>query len=72
MKIVGCVLGVLGLLILLYGGFTYNRKRTILDLGSIKATATEQHKMPISPILGGVALLGGILLVVVPRKRPAA
>jgi hypothetical protein len=72
MRIVGCVLGVLGLLILLYGGITYDRKRTILDLGSIKATATEQHKMPISPILGGFALLGGVLLILAPRKRAAA
>jgi drug/metabolite transporter (DMT)-like permease len=72
MKILGCVLAVVGLLILIYGGFTYNRKRTILDLGAIKATATERHTTPISPILGGLALLGGIVLVVVPRKRPAA
>ncbi|MEP7026984.1 MAG: DUF3185 domain-containing protein [Candidatus Eisenbacteria bacterium] len=72
MKILGAVLAVVGIIILLYGGFSYNREKTIVDLGPIKATATEQHNVPISPILGGLALLGGILLVVVSRKGPAA
>ncbi len=69
MKIIGFVLVVLGVLALVYGGVSYNRQRTIIDVGPFKATATEQKNIPLSPIVGGIALLGGVLLLVVPRKR---
>jgi len=65
----GFVLVVLGILALLYGGISYNRQRTVLDVGPFKATATEQKNVPLSPIVGGIVLLSGILLLVIPRKR---
>ena len=71
MKLIGFVLVVLGVLALLYGGISYNRQRTVLDVGPFKATAVEQKNIPVSPIVGGIALLGGIILLVVPRKRLA-
>jgi hypothetical protein len=71
MKVIGLVLVVLGVLALVYGGISYNRQRTILDVGPFKATATEQKNVPLSPIVGGVALVGGIALLVAPRKRSA-
>jgi uncharacterized membrane protein HdeD (DUF308 family) len=71
MKLVGIVLVVLGVLALVYGGISYNRERTVLDVGPFKATATEQKNIPVSPIVGGVALLGGIILLTLPRKRHA-
>jgi hypothetical protein len=71
MKLVGFVLVVLGVLALVYGGISYNRERTVLDVGPFKATATEQKNIPLSPIVGGVALLGGIILLTLPRKRIA-
>jgi drug/metabolite transporter (DMT)-like permease len=69
MKILGFLLVVFGVLALVYGGISYNRQRTVIDVGSFKATATEQRNVPFSPIVGGIALLGGTLLLVVPRKR---
>jgi len=69
MKILGFLLVVFGILALVYGGISYNRQRTVIDVGSFKATATEQKNVPLSPIVGGIALLGGVLLLVVPRKR---
>ena len=71
MKVMGFVLVVLGLLALVYGGISYSRQRTVLDVGPFKATATEQKNIPLSPIVGGIALLSGIILLVVPRKRLA-
>ena len=71
MKIFGFVLVIIGVLALVYGGISYNRQRTVLDVGPFKATATEQKNIPLSPIVGGIALLGGIILLVVPRKRLA-
>jgi len=72
MKIIGVLLAAVGIVVLLYGGITYNRQKTIIDVGPIKATATEQHNVPVSPILGGLAVLAGVLLVVTPRKRAPA
>lgn len=69
MKPMGFILVVLGVLALVYGGITYNRERTVFDVGPIKATATEQHNVPFSPIVGGIAIVGGLLLLVVPRRR---
>lgn len=69
MKSMGVVLVVIGVLALVYGGISYNRQKTVIDLGSIKATATEHKNIPLSPIMGGVALLGGVLLLAVPRKK---
>ncbi len=71
MKFTGFALVILGVLSLVYGGISYNRQKTIIDVGPFKATATEQKNIPLSPIVGGIALLGGILLLVVPRKRSA-
>ena len=71
MKIIGLVLVVLGVLALVYGGVSYNRQRTVLDVGPFRATATEQKNIPLSPIVGGIALIGGVVLLVVPRKRLA-
>jgi Na+-transporting methylmalonyl-CoA/oxaloacetate decarboxylase gamma subunit len=72
MKVLGFVLAVLGILALVYGGISYNRQRTVLDVGPFKATATEQKNIPLSPIAGVIALAGGIILLTVPRKRLAA
>jgi len=69
MKILGFLLVAFGVLALVYGGISYNRERTVIDVGAFKATATEQKNVPLSPIVGGIALLGGVLLLVVPRKR---
>jgi hypothetical protein len=71
MKTLGFALVILGILALLYGGVTYSRQRTVVDLGSIKATATEQHNIPFSPIVGGIAIVSGLLLLFVPRRRIA-
>lgn len=71
MKVIGFVLVILGLLALVYGGISYNRQKTVLDVGPFRATATEQKNIPLSPIIGGIVLLSGILLFVIPRKRLA-
>jgi hypothetical protein len=71
MKGFGLVLVVLGILALVYGGISYSREKTVFDVGSIRATATEQHNIPLSPIAGTIAIVGGLVLLVVPRRRTA-
>jgi hypothetical protein len=68
-KILGLALVVLGIVGLVYGGIGYNRQTTILDVGGIKATATEHKTIPLAPVAGGLALVGGLALLVVPKRR---
>ncbi len=69
MKVIGIVLIILGFLSLAYGGFSYRRDKTVLDLGGLEVHAQQEKALPISPIVGGVALLAGVLLVITDRRR---
>ena len=69
MKIIGVALVILGIVALVLGGIGYNRQTTILEVGGIKATATEHKTIPVAPVVGAIALIGGIALLVVPRLR---
>jgi hypothetical protein len=66
----GILLILFGAVILAYQGFTYTKREKVLDLGPIEATKETRKTVPIPPILGGLALAGGVALVVVgARKR---
>ena len=68
-KLMGFVLVIIGVFAIAYGGITYSRERTVIDLGPIQATAREQHNIPFSPIAGAILLLGGVMLLLVPRRQ---
>jgi uncharacterized membrane protein YidH (DUF202 family) len=69
--VVGVLLIVIGLVSLLLGGFRWTQQKTVIDVGPIQAK-TEEHKvLPIPPVVGGLALVGGVVLLVVPIKRRA-
>jgi uncharacterized membrane protein len=66
---VGILLVVLGALAVAYQGFNYTHQEKILDVGPIHATAEERDRVSIPPVLGGLALVGGIVLLVVGAKK---
>ena len=63
MKALGIVLIVLGVLALAYGGFTYTHEKKVVDLGPIQASRKETNTVPLPPILGVVAIIGGGVLL---------
>jgi hypothetical protein len=67
--IVGILLVVAGALALAYQGITYTKHEDVLDVGPIHATADRQERIPLPPILGGLALAGGIALLVVGARQ---
>ena len=69
MKIVGIVLIVIGIIALAYGGITYRTREKVLDIGPIEATAERQKTIPLPPLLGGLALAGGVALLIVGSRR---
>jgi drug/metabolite transporter (DMT)-like permease len=64
----GILLIVLGALALLYQGINYTRQKRVLDVGSIHLTAETHERIPLPPILGGLALVGGVALLVFGAK----
>jgi uncharacterized membrane protein len=67
--LVGIALIVLGIVAFAYQGITYTSREKIIDIGPIQATADTQKTIPLSPLLGGLAFVGGIVLVVVGAKK---
>jgi drug/metabolite transporter (DMT)-like permease len=65
----GILLIVLGGLALAYQGFTYTHREKVLDFGPIHATADQHERVSIPPIIGGLALLGGVVLLVAGTRK---
>jgi drug/metabolite transporter (DMT)-like permease len=69
MRILGVVLVVIGVLALVYQGFTYTTHKKVLDIGPIQATKEEHNTIPIPPILGVLALIGGVVILASDRRN---
>ncbi|MGE5820933.1 MAG: DUF3185 domain-containing protein [Deltaproteobacteria bacterium] len=67
--LVGIALIVLGIVAFAYQGITYTSREKIIDIGPIQATADTQKTIPLPPVLGGLVLAGGIVLVLVGAKK---
>ena len=67
--LLGIVLIVLGLAALAYQGFTYTTRETVIDIGPIKATADREKTIPLPPILGIVAVAGGVALMIAGSRK---
>lgn len=65
----GILLVVLGSLALAYQGITYTHRVNVINVGPIHATADEEKTIPLPPILGAIALAGGIVLLVVGGRQ---
>ena len=69
MKILAIALIVLGVVGLAYGGINYTRKEKVLDIGPIEATAERHETIPLPPVLGGVMVAAGVVLLVTSSRR---
>ena len=68
-KIVGIALIVIGIVALIFQGISYTTREKVVDLGPIEATAEKHKTIPLPPILGGIALSGGIVLLVAGTRK---
>jgi uncharacterized membrane protein YidH (DUF202 family) len=69
MKTVAVLLIVVGLLALGYGGFSYTKREKIIDLGPIQASTETKKTVPLPPLFGGLALAGGVVLLIAGSKK---
>jgi hypothetical protein len=67
--LVGIALILLGIVAFAYQGITYTSREKIIDIGPFQATADTQKTIPLSPLLGGLALAGGIALVIFGARK---
>ena len=70
MRLVGIVLIVIGIIALAYQGITYTTHKKVLDIGPIQATKEEHHTLPLPPIVGVLALIGGVVIIASGRRNP--
>lgn len=68
-RTLGIILIVLGLIGIVWGGVTYTTREKVVDVGPIHASRDEKHTIPLPPVAGAVALIGGIALLVVGKKN---
>ena len=67
--IVGIILILIGIVALAYGGFSYTKREKVVDAGPLQISADRQHSVPFPPILGGLCLVGGVILVLAGNRR---
>lgn len=59
MKIAGVILVLAGVVALIYGGFSFTTQKKAVDMGPIQIDKTEHHSVPLPPLLGVIAIVGG-------------
>ena len=70
--LIGVALIILGVLALAYQGITYTTREKIIDLGPLKASVDKEKTIPLPPIVGALALAGGVVLVIVGARKSSA
>jgi hypothetical protein len=70
MAVAGVLLIVAGIFALAYQQISYTSRETVLDLGPLEATTETRKTVPLPPIIGGAAVVAGVVFLVAARKRP--
>jgi len=71
MALLGVLLLALGLGALVYQGITYTSRETVIDIGPVRATADRERTIPLPPVVGIVAVTGGVVLLVAGMRKAA-
>jgi uncharacterized membrane protein len=67
--IVGIILIAIGIIALAWGGITYTKREKVIDAGPLQVSADKEKTIPFPPVLGGICLVGGIVLVLVGNRQ---
>ena len=68
-RIIGLVLMVLGIVALAWGGVFWTDRDTVLDVGPLEVQTEEREGFAVPPVLGVIALIGGIVMLAIPDRR---
>ena len=67
--LIAIILIAIGIVAFGYQGISYTTKENVVDIGPLKVTTEKTNTLPLPPIVGGIALVGGIVLLAVGRKK---
>jgi uncharacterized membrane protein YidH (DUF202 family) len=67
--LLGIILIIVGIFALAYQGISYTKREKIVDVGPIHATKDTTKTIPLPPILGGLSLIGGVVLIAAGGKK---
>jgi len=67
--LLGIILIVVGIVAFGYQSITYTTREKVVDLGPLQVTSEKTKTVPLPPILGGIALVGGIVLLVMGNRK---
>ncbi len=70
--IVGVVLIVAGGVSLFYRGIPYTSRDVVLNVGPVTATAVSEKTWPVPPVVAGMMIAGGVVLIVAGTRRSLA
>jgi len=57
-----------GIAAIVYQGFTYTTREKVVDLGPVHVEADRTRSVPLPPLVGAIAIMGGVLLLAVRRR----
>jgi len=67
--VIAIILIIVGIVAFAYQGIQYTSREKVIDLGPVQVTAEKTSTFPLPPIVGGIALVGGIVLLLVGNKK---
>lgn len=69
MKGFGIGLMILGIVMLIWTGFSYTKKEKVVDLGPLEISADKEKQVNWPSYAGGILLVGGLVLILVDKKK---
>lgn len=67
--LIAIILIAVGVIAFAYQGITYTTREKVIDLGPLQVTADKTKTLPLPPIVGAIALVGGIVILVMGNKK---
>jgi len=68
-KTIGLILIIIGIVMLVWTGFSFTRKEKVVDIGSVEISADKKEQVNWPPYVGGVILVAGVVLLIIPRRK---
>lgn len=65
----GALLILFGVVALSLGGFSFNRREKVAEVGPVEVTAERERSVPVSPLVGGLAIAAGVVLIVANTRK---
>lgn len=69
MRLIGILLVILGAFALAFHGLSYVIPKETVDLGIFAITIYENHTISLTPLVGAICLIIGVVMIMVPRRR---